>query len=96
MQRKIQYLLLALGLALGFSGLVRAQETDFSSDWWNVDGSGAVSAAGPYVLAGISGQADTGVLGSNEYEITGSFWGADQAKLPLPASEELFLPLLAR
>jgi hypothetical protein len=39
-----------------------------------MDGGGGVSSAGPYVMIGTIGQADTGNSSGGNYEVLGGFW----------------------
>lgn len=57
-------------------------------DWWSVDGGGARSSGGAYVLDGTIGQADAGVLGGGSFSSTDGYWG-----VALPRST-IYLPAI--
>jgi len=87
---------MTLGVALSLFGVVQAQETGYSIDWWNADGSAATSTAGSYALTGVSGQADAGTLDGGNYQVTGSFWGGAENPAAPARNQQLFLPLLRK
>ena len=73
------------------SGLGTEQEADQSSssdytlDWWTVDGGGGRSSGGDYTLSGTIGQSDAGLLTNGDYVLNGGFWYDEVACQP-PAS----------
>ena len=67
---------LLLSGALGFCVMLTpgAFAQNYAIDWHATDNGGGMSAAGPYAVGGTIGQADTGVMTSGNYELTGGFW----------------------
>ena len=82
--------LLALTLALGAAALA---QTGYSAAWWTLDGGGALSSGGGYLLGGTAGQPDAGKLAGGGYTLTGGFWGRTGGLGPRHA---VLLPLVRR
>lgn len=74
------------------TGIVLAQ---FSYDlsWHTVNGGGASSRGGPYVLAATIGQPDAGAMSGGEFALQGGFWAAGS---PGQSQFKLYLPTVAR
>jgi len=59
---------------LRFVSVVHAQ-TNYTIDWFTVDGGGATSTGGVYSVSGTIGQPDAhGPLTNGQYSVTGGFW----------------------
>ncbi len=53
-----------------------APQSDYSIDWYTIDGGGATfSIGGSYSLGGSIGQPDAGSLSGGSYQLNGGFWG---------------------
>ena len=53
---------------------VRAQ-TNYSIDWFTIDGGGGTSTGGVYAVSGTIGQADAGgAMTNGQYSVVGGFW----------------------
>ena len=48
--------------------------SDYSIEWYTVDGGGGTSSGGSYQLTGTIGQPDAGYHGGGPYEVLGGFW----------------------
>ena len=65
--------LVGLSVALLFmSGL--AQSTQYEITWSTIDGGGAVSSGGQYLVRGTIGQPDAAYSEGGDYELLGGFW----------------------
>jgi len=64
----------SLGLVLGLTTLVAAQEFDLS--WFTIDGGGGTSTGGGFELSGTIGQPDASVTPATGggFELVGGFW----------------------
>ena len=82
--------LLALTLALGAVALA---QSGYSASWWTVDGGGALSSGGGYILGGTAGQPDAGKLAGGGFTLAGGFWGRSGSLGPRHA---ILLPLVGR
>jgi hypothetical protein len=87
--------LLVVILLLGLVSPIRAATTaDYSIDWWTVDGGGAESTGGNYVLNGTIGQSDASLaLTGGFYTVQGGFW---DVALSAQTEWRLYLPLVTR
>jgi hypothetical protein len=58
-------------------GLSAAQaQTNFTLDWFSVDGGGGTSTGGVYAVSGTIGQPDAGTtMKGGNYSLDGGFWG---------------------
>ena len=74
-------------------GAVMAAAQAYQLDWWTADGGGGASNGGAYSLSGTIGQPDAGSLSGSGYTLAGGFWSE---AVSVPASKELYLPLVNR
>lgn len=67
-------------LQLAFSLSVNAQ-TNYTIDWYTIDGGGGTSTGGVYAVSGTIGQPDasTTPLTNGQYAVVGGFWALPQA-----------------
>ena len=87
---------LALAALLLLVSVVLAQG-GYNISWFTVDGGGGTSSGGAYMLSGIVGQPDAGVLSGGTYALVGGFWaGAGPAPPPSPPPHAVYLPLVLR
>lgn len=65
--------------------------SDYGIRWWTIDGGGAMSSGGGYVLMGTIGQADAfATLQGDGYSLEGGYWpGADPGNF-------IFLPMMQK
>jgi hypothetical protein len=76
-------LLLALGASDGNA------QTNYSIDWFAINGGGGISTGGIYAVSGTIGQPDAGVPRSGgNYSLTGGFWSIIAA-VPTPGAPAL-------
>ena len=66
-------LCLALGAAVLIYSTVSAQ-TNYSLDWWTINGGGGTSADGVYSVSGTIGQPSSSTMSGGNYAVTGGFW----------------------
>jgi hypothetical protein len=63
-----------LPLLLGLSAAYA--QTNFTLDWFSVDGGGGISTGGVYTVSGTIGQPDAGTtMTGGNYSLEGGFWG---------------------
>ena len=75
-------------VALALATITLAGPTNFSLDWWTVDGGGGASTGGNYAVSGTVGQTDASLaLSGSQYTVTGGFWVLSSA------GETLYLPV---
>ncbi|MBW6474992.1 MAG: hypothetical protein K0B14_17835 [Anaerolineaceae bacterium] len=67
----------------------------FDLSWSNISGGGGSSIGGTYVLDGVVGQPDAGVLSGGDYSLGGGFWGGGEINIE-PEDHNIFLPLVVR
>jgi hypothetical protein len=93
--RHVLFWLLLAVLLLGLVSPIRAAvSADYTIGWWTVDGGGAESTGGNYVLNGTIGQPDASpALTGGFYTVQGGFWGV---ALPAQTEWRLYLPLVTR
>jgi hypothetical protein len=93
--RTIQWISLALTLLLlwaAFPAGVDAQAGDgYDLSWSTIDGGGAESRGGEYVVIGTAGQPDAGALTGGDYTVAGGFWNGAAAGV-----HHIYLPLVLR
>ena len=80
----------AVALMLAFA--TAAAPDGPETDWFTVDGGGALVTAGELSLAGTIGQPDAGLLTGGEYSLRGGFWGGGA----LATDYAIYLPLVMR
>ena len=90
MKRTLSTALLALVLA---SGVVLAASSYNLSR--HTIGGGGESSGGNYILHGIIGQPDAGILNGGAYNLVGGFWHAAGAG-ENPGGHRLYLPAVMR
>jgi hypothetical protein len=56
--------------------------SQYSLDWWTVDGGGGTSTGGVYTVSGTIGQPDAGVMSGGNYSLTGGFWALYAVQTP--------------
>lgn len=61
-------------LTSAFCLCVSAQ-TNYTVDWYSVDGGGGTSTGGVYAVSGTVGQPDAGTMSGGTYTLNGGFWG---------------------
>lgn len=66
----------------------------FDLKWNTVDGGGATSSGGGYLLSGTAGQPDAGLLVGGAYRLGGGFWGGGQVAPAL--GFQYYLPLVLK
>jgi hypothetical protein len=67
---------------------------DYDLSWWTVDGGGGtLGIEGGYTLSGSIGQPDAGVLASDDYMLSGGFWGGEALA---GGMSRVYLPLVVR
>ena len=67
---------LALGAAAFMVSAASAQ-TNYSLDWWTIDGGGGTSTGGVYSVSGTIGQpAAGGPMTGGSFSVTGGFWSS--------------------
>jgi hypothetical protein len=79
-------------LCLAAVSIIRAAPDEpFELTWWTVDGGGATSSGGVYILSGTIGQADAHCASSGSYLITGGFWNGVVIKC-----QRVYLPVILK
>jgi hypothetical protein len=63
-------------------------QTNFTLDWFSVDGGGGTSTGGVYSVTGTTGQPDAGRMSGGNYTIDGGFWSLIAA-VPTPGAPSL-------
>ena len=62
-------------LALSLMALVARAQTNYTIDWFTIDGGGGTSTGGVYAVSGTIGQPDaSGAMTGGNYSLTGGFW----------------------
>ncbi len=64
----------------------------YDLSWSIVSGGGGTSSAGTFVLNGVIGQHDAGMMSGGNYSVGGGFWGGGE--VTVPPNFNVFLPLL--
>ena len=59
---------------LAFTALVAQAQTNYSIDWYTIDGGGGTSTGGVYAVSGTIGQPDAGAMSGGNYTLEGGFW----------------------
>ncbi len=49
-------------------------QTNFSINWWTLDGGGGTSTGGVFTVSGTIGQPDAGTMSGGSFSLTGGFW----------------------
>lgn len=65
---------LAIGHLVVAFGLWANAQTNFTVDWYSVDGGGGTSTGGVYSIAGTMGQLDAGQMSGGDFTVEGGFW----------------------
>jgi hypothetical protein len=68
---------------------VRAQ-TNYTIDWYTIDGGGGTSTGGVYSVSGTIGQPDAGTMSGGSYVLQGGFWGVIAA-VQMPGAPTLYI-----
>jgi hypothetical protein len=93
MKREAFLVLIACLLAVAIPALAQSGG-DYDLSWWTADGGGgSLGSGGDYSLNGSIGQPDAGALASDDYILSGGFWGGE-----VLAGEiyQVYLPLVLR
>ena len=62
-------------LALAFTAFVARAQTNYTIDWFTIDGGGGTSTGGTFAVSGTIGQPDaSGAMTGGNYSLTGGFW----------------------
>jgi hypothetical protein len=96
MTKRTTSVLLALlvGGLLFTTTALTAGSQGYDLSWWTVDGGGgSLSIDGGYSLNGSLGQPDAGALASNDYMLSGGFWGGEALAGRM---HRVYLPLVLR
>lgn len=72
---------LTLGAALLTVSTASAQ-TNYSLDWWTIDGGSGASTGGVYSVTCTIGQPDGGAMSGGNFTLEGGFWGIIGAVQP--------------
>jgi hypothetical protein len=67
-------------------------QTNYSIDWFTVDGGGGTSTGGVYAVSGTIGQPDAGVMSGGNFTLVGGFWGIIAA-VQMPGAPYLWVML---
>ncbi len=57
-------------------------QTNFSIDWYTIDGGGGASTGGVFTVNGTIGQPDAGTMSGGNYSLTGGFWSLYAVQTP--------------
>jgi hypothetical protein len=80
-------------LALSLTALVAQAQTNYTIDWYTIDGGGGTSTGGVYAVSGTIGQPDAGgAMTGGNYSLTGGFWSLIAA-VQLPGSPLLTITI---
>lgn len=87
-------ILLLGGGGLALDALAQVPQQIYGLPWWTIDGGGARSSGGNYLLEGTAGQPDVGPgLSGGGYLLEGGFWSGGLSGVSI---YEIYLPLLLR
>ena len=89
MKRILITLAATLLVAVALLGGARAAD-ELAIDWSSIDGGGARSSGGTYVIDGTIGQADAGALSGGRFTVSGGYWAV------VPPETRIMLPLIRR
>jgi hypothetical protein len=76
--------------ALALAASAAQAQTNFTVDWFTIDGGGGVSTGGTYTVNGTIGQPDAGAMSGGPYSVTGGFWAMIGA-VQTPGLPNLFI-----
>ena len=79
-------------LALSLTALVAQAQTNYTIDWYTIDGGGGTSTGGVYAVSGTIGQPDAGAMSGGNYTLEGGFW-AVIAAVQMPGSPLLTITI---
>lgn len=85
-------LCILFGALRGTAPAVAQSGGGYDLSWSSVDGGGATSSGGSYVLSGTIGQPDANLLTGGDYSLGGGFWGGGA----WTAGYKVYLPLVMR
>jgi hypothetical protein len=74
--------------ALALAASAAQAQTNFTVDWFTIDGGGGVSTGGTYTVNGTIGQPDAGAMSGGNFTLQGGFWGVIAA-VPTPGAPTL-------
>jgi hypothetical protein len=93
MKRKRLIPILIIAALLLIATIAYAQE-GFDLSWWTVDSGGGQSNGDVYILQGVVGQPDAGVMHGGDFVLVGGFLSGVTA--PPPPVYNLLLPLVIK
>ena len=79
-------------LALAFTAFAARAQTNYTIDWFTIDGGGGTSTGGVYAVSGTIGQPDAGAMSGGNYTLEGGFWGVIAA-VQMPGSPLLTITI---
>jgi hypothetical protein len=65
----------AILAALTLAACSAQAQTNYTVDWFTIDGGGGTSTGGTYTVSGTIGQPDAGTMSGGQYSITRGYWG---------------------
>jgi hypothetical protein len=77
---------------LALTALVAQAQTNYTIDWFTIDGGGGTSTGGTFSVSGTIGQPDAGTMSGGNYSLQGGFWGVIAA-VQMPGSPLLTITL---
>ena len=90
-QRFVIALTLLLLVAVVPAGVSAQAGDGYDLSWSTIDGGGAESRGGEYVVVGAAGQPDAGALTGGDYAVAGGFWNGAVA-----GAYHIYLPLVLK
>jgi hypothetical protein len=69
-------------MILALTALVARAQTNYTIDWYTIDGGGGTSTGGVYAVSGTIGQPDAGAMSGGSYTLQGGFWTVTAVQMP--------------
>ena len=82
-----------LWFVVSLAGSTADAPTNYSVDWFTLDGGGGTSTNGQFVVSGTVGQSDAGRLTGDGFSVEGGFWGV-LLVVHTPGAPSLFIRMV--
>jgi hypothetical protein len=79
-------------LTVALTALAARAQTNYTIDWYTIDGGGGTSTGGTYSVSGTIGQPDAGTMSGGNYTLQGGFWSVIAA-VQMPGAPRLTITI---